>query len=135
MLARSVLLRFEDIGGQQRESLKLLSKTLCEFHRIIVRLRHSIGERAIATGIVILVWWLLVPPYVGLDRFDPKAPLVRWYETADFGSQSDCQRYRADAINRYQELSSADPSGSRAHVQLFKESQCVSSDDPRRVGN
>jgi hypothetical protein len=82
-----------------------------------------------------LVWWLLVPPYVGLDKFDPKAPLVRWYETAEFDSQSDCQRYRTDTINRYTELSSADPSGSRAHVQLFKESQCVSSDDPRRVGN
>jgi hypothetical protein len=92
-----------------------------------------IGHRVAVNGI--LVWFLLVPPYVALDKFDAGAPLARWYETADFASLADCQRHRADTIKRYQEQLSADPSASRLNVQLFKDSQCVSSDDPRRGGN
>ena len=82
----------------------------------------------------VLIWCLLVPPYVAVDKFDAQAPLAKWYETADFDSLSDCQRYRADTIKRYQQQLSADP-GSRPYVQVYKESQCVSSDDPRRARN
>ena len=91
------------------------------------------GRHGLALGM--LVWYLLTPPYVGPHKFDAKAPLSKWYETVDFDSLADCQRYRAGTIKQYQKRLSEDPSDSRAHVELFKESQCVSSDDPRRTGN
>jgi hypothetical protein len=91
------------------------------------------GRHSLAIGM--LVWYLLTPPYVGPQKFDAKAPLSKWYEAVDFDSLSDCQRYRAGTIKQYQERLREDPSGSRANVELFKESQCVSSEDPRRTGN
>jgi hypothetical protein len=87
-------------------------------------------------GIIgVLVWYLLTPPYVGMQKFDSKAPLSKWYEAVDFDSLADCQRYRAGTIKQYEKRLSADSSSSRANVELFKASQCVSSDDPRRAGN
>lgn len=82
-----------------------------------------------------LVWYLLTPPYVGLQKFDTKAPLSKWYEAVDFDSLADCQRYRTGTIKQYEKRLSEDPSSSRANVELYKASQCVSSDDPRRAGN
>jgi len=82
-----------------------------------------------------LVWYLLTPPYVGLERFDAKAPLTKWYEAVDFDSLLDCQRYRAGTIKQYEKRLGKEPSSSHANVELFKASQCVSSDDPRRSGD
>ena len=82
-----------------------------------------------------LTWYLLTPPYVGPQKFDPKAPLAKWYEAVDFDSLADCQRFRAGTIKQYQKRPDGDSSASRANVELFKESQCVSSDDPRRSGH
>ncbi len=82
-----------------------------------------------------LVWYLLTPPYVGPHKFDAKAPLSKWYEAVDFDSLADCQRYRTGTIKQYQKRLSEDPSDSRANVELFKQSQCVSSVDRRRTGN
>ncbi len=100
-----------------------------------VRLSHMTTSAYHVAVVGMLVWFLLVPPYVALDKFDAGAPLAKWYETADFASLADCQRHRADVIKRYQEEISADPSVSPANVQLFTKSQCVSSDDPRRAGH
>jgi len=83
----------------------------------------------------VIAWYLLTPPYVGLQKFDAKAPLSKWYEAVDFESLADCQRYRAGTIKQYQQRLKDDPSGSRANIDLFQQSQCVSSDDPRRTGN
>jgi hypothetical protein len=90
--------------------------------------RHSLT-------IVALVWYLLIPPYVGVQKFDAKAPLVKWYEALDFESLADCQRYRAGTIKHYEQQLREEPSRSRASVELYQQSQCVSSDDPRRIGN
>jgi hypothetical protein len=81
------------------------------------------------------VWYLLTPPYVGLQKFDTKAPLSKWYEAVDFESLSDCERYRAGTIKQYEQRIAEDPSGSRASIELFKASRCVSSDDPSRAGS
>jgi hypothetical protein len=91
------------------------------------------GRHRLAAGI--LVWYLLTPPYVGPQKFDVKAPLAKWYEAVDFDSLADCQRYRAGSIKQSEDRLREEPSGSRANVELFKESQCVSSDDPRRAGH
>jgi len=91
------------------------------------------GRHGLALGM--LVWYLLTPPYVGPHKFDAKAPLSKWYEAVDFESLADCQRYRAGTIRQYQKRLDKDPSGSRASVELFEASQCVSSDDARRPGN
>jgi hypothetical protein len=85
--------------------------------------------------LAVVVWYLLTPPYVGPQKFDANAPLAKWYEAVDFESLADCQRYRAGTIRRYQKQLDKDPSGSRANVELFTASQCVSSDDSRRPGN
>ena len=82
-----------------------------------------------------LLWYLLTPPYVGLQKFDAKAPLSKWYEAVDFESQSDCERYRAGTIKQYEQRIPQDPSGSRAGIELFKAARCVSSDDPSRSGS
>jgi hypothetical protein len=81
------------------------------------------------------MWYLLVPPYIGLAKFDARAPLARWYEVADFRSLSDCQRYRASTLNEHHQQLTIDPSGSRAYIQLFTDSECISSNDSRRAGN
>jgi hypothetical protein len=85
--------------------------------------------------LAVMVWYLLTPPYVGPQKFDANAPLTKWYEAVDFESLADCQRYRAGTIRQYQNQLDKDPSGSRASVELFKASQCISSDDARRTGN
>jgi hypothetical protein len=92
------------------------------------------GRHSLAIGM--LVWYLLTPPYVGPQKFDPKAPLSEWYEAVDFDSLADCQRYRAGTIKHFQQKVREDSStSSRASVELFTNSQCVSADDPRRTGN
>jgi len=91
------------------------------------------GRHSLAIGM--LVWYLLTPPYVGPQKFDAKAPLSKWYEAVDFDSLADCQRYRSGTIKQYEQRIPEDPSSARASVELFKASQCVSSDDPRRSGN
>jgi len=83
----------------------------------------------------VIAWYLLTPPYVGLNKFDAKAPLSKWYEAVDFESLSDCQRYRAGTIKEYEKRLPEDPTGSRAGIELFTAAKCVSSDDPSRAGS
>jgi len=95
----------------------------------------TFGRTAHIGGISLLLWYLLTPPYVGPHKFDPRKPLTQWYEAVDFDSLSDCQRYRAGTIEQYQKnLMNLPLSEVRADVLMFQESQCVSSEDPRRKG-
>jgi hypothetical protein len=95
-------------------------------------LAELMSDRFRAT-LAVMVWYLLTPPYAGPQKFDANAPLVKWYEAVDFESLADCQRYRAGTIRQYEKRLDKDPSGSRANLELFKASQCVSSDDARRT--
>jgi hypothetical protein len=83
--------------------------------------------------IAMLGWYLLTPPWVGLNTFDTHAPLARWYQAGSFGSAADCERFRsakiADFRQKSQRQSGEDSVRESARVKLYEEAQCISTLD------
>jgi hypothetical protein len=85
---------------------------------------------------VLLGWLLLTPPYVKDGDFDSKAPLSKWTDAAEFGSQAECENYRhhvspKDLVRNGQKGAIDE----EAEAQLRLRGQCVSADDPRLEKN
>jgi len=83
----------------------------------------------------LMVWLLLVPPWVGLGSFDAKAQLDRWYQAAEFRSLAECVQYRNSKIvalrseaARRNSKASAQAAGTK---RLYEQSRCVSENDLR----
>jgi hypothetical protein len=85
--------------------------------------------------IAMLGWYLLTPPWVGINRFDTHAPLARWYQVASFESAADCERFRTAKIANFQQKSQwqsgTENAKTAAVAKLYEESRCISSLDAR----
>jgi hypothetical protein len=82
-----------------------------------------------------LGWYLLTPPWTGLNTFDTKAPLARWYQAASFASAADCERFRtakiADLQQESRSQSAKDSVKTAAQAKLYEDARCISSLDAR----
>lgn len=99
------------------------------------KFRARSGRTDFHRVLAVIVWFLLVPPWVGLGSFDAKAPLSRWYEAAEFVSLKECVQYRTDRIAvlekeaaRRNSKASAEAAGTE---RLYEQAKCVSDKDPR----
>ena len=78
----------------------------------------------------LLGWLLLTPPFVRNGDFDSHAPLSKWSEAAEFGSQAECESYRHHVSPR--DLAR---NGQRGTIDLEAEAKlrlrgvCVSSEE------
>jgi hypothetical protein len=85
--------------------------------------------------IAMLGWYLLTPPWAGINTFDTHAPLGRWYQAASFESAADCERFRTAKIANFRQKSQwqtgTESAKTAAVTKLYEESQCISSLDAR----
>jgi hypothetical protein len=74
------------------------------FERVSITERTKAGVRTFLGrvcrhgALALIAWYLMVPAWAGLDAFDSKAPLLRWYQAADFDSFKKCDQYRANKV-------------------------------------
>lgn len=92
-------------------------------------------KRCHRAATALLVWYLLTPAWVGLNSFDAKVPLTRWYQAASFDTAADCERSRsaeiADSQQKSQSQIGPDSARAAALAKLCKDAQCVSAQDAR----
>lgn len=84
----------------------------------------------------LVAWLLLTPPYVKNGDFDSNAPLAKWTEAAEFGSQAECESYRHHVSPK--DLARNGQKGAidlPAEAKLRLRGQCVSADDKRLEKN
>jgi hypothetical protein len=89
-----------------------------------------------AAALVIVGWYLLVPPLVNAPyKVDTEAPLASWTVYQTFDTREECDKSLSAAHAKYKPTASAPigsiKKGSRAFALQMTFAQCVSSDDPR----
>ena len=86
-----------------------------------------------AAALVLVGWYLMVPPTGDANRVDPSVPLPKWavlraFDTADACNEAQDQlRYRTSRLNLQIPVASA-------ASEAAEFSQCIASDDPRLRG-
>ena len=92
-------------------------------------------KRCHRAATALLVWYLLTPAWVGLNSFDAKVPLTRWYQAASFDTAADCERSRSAEIVDWRQKSQSqngpDSARAAALAKLYEDAQCVSAQDSR----
>ncbi len=96
-----------------------------------------------ATALVVIAWYLMIPP-IGIDnKVDAHAPLSQWRKGVKFDSQKECADSLKDAIENPMtpdEYRAAAAATRKAKMHLLSksemtkrtaESQCVAEDDTR----
>lgn len=95
--------------------------------------RNRMEIRHTAAALVLLGWYLLLPP-PGRDRdVDTSLPLTVWFRAKHiYTSKADCESDKAALIN----MPRANPSDPKEQSKLQGERAgiCVSADDPRLKG-
>jgi hypothetical protein len=83
-----------------------------------------------ALALVLVGWYLMVPPTKDANQIDPSVPLPRWlvlraFDTADACNEAQDQlRYRVSRLNLRVPVASA-------ASEAAEFSQCIATDDPR----
>ncbi len=80
-----------------------------------------------AAALVLIGWYLLIPPQARGGGFDRAAPLSQWFLYGRFDSLPECEH--AKALNQ-ETFKNTDDSLRKA----FEQAQCVATDDPRLSG-
>lgn len=96
-----------------------------------------------ATALVIVVWYLMIPPIGADNKVGAHAPLPTWRKGVQFNSQKECEDSLKDAIDNpmtlaeYQAAAKAtrkakmQPLSMSEMTKRTAESLCVARDDPR----
>ncbi len=91
-----------------------------------LRFIHRVAPLALA------VWCLMVPPMTqvsGRPAALTETPLCRWNTSASFGNSKSCIRYQSARIDELERRS--DQVGREYWLEVFTNSVCIASDDPR----
>jgi hypothetical protein len=86
----------------------------------------------LAAVTALLGWYLMAPPMTqinGRPAALTEAPLGRWDASASFGNSKSCIRYQLARIDEQKRRS--DQVGREYWLEVFSNSICVSTDDPR----
>jgi hypothetical protein len=83
-------------------------------------------------ALTLVVWYLMMPPMTqvsGRPTALTDAPLGQWNTSASFGYSRSCIRYQLARVDEQKRRS--DQVGREYWLEVFSNSLCVSSDDPR----
>jgi hypothetical protein len=72
-----------------------------------------------AAALVLLGWYLMIPPRDAKGVLQPHSPLRKWKRAANYNTAQECEVGKFKALN-------ANGNGS-----IFLASRCIASDDPR----
>jgi len=85
-----------------------------------------------AAALALVGWYLMVPPMTlvsGRPAALTEAPLGRWNTSASFGNSKACVRYQLARVDEQKRRS--DQVGREYWLEVFSNSLCIASGDPR----
>jgi hypothetical protein len=85
-----------------------------------------------AAALVLVGWYLLLPPWIAPNKFDARAPMSKWEQSGKFDSVAQCKVMLSALVDWYADH----PEEKEASWfrRLYRKAQCVSAEDARLEG-
>lgn len=81
-----------------------------------------------ATALMLVGWFLMLPPWLAHNQFDTRAPLQKWRISGRFDTAEHCKFVRQAVIDWY--INHPKDKEASWNRRLFGAGRCVSDDDP-----